>query len=50
LKYIVSHPALTVAIPATRRVDHLRENMAAATGPMPDVSQRRQMALAFDNL
>lgn len=50
LKYIVSHPALTVAIPATRRVDHLRENMAAATGPMPDAAQRRQMALAFDNL
>ena len=50
LKYIVSHPALTVAIPATRRVDHLRENMAAATGPMPDASQRRLMTLAFDNL
>ncbi|MEF2551947.1 aldo/keto reductase [Aurantimonas sp. A2-1-M11] len=50
LKYIVSHPALNVAIPATRNVDHVRENMAAATGPVPDAAQRRQMALAFDSL
>lgn len=31
LKYIVSHPAITCAIPATTRVDHVRENMAAVT-------------------
>jgi diketogulonate reductase-like aldo/keto reductase len=44
LKFILSHPAITVAIPATTRVDHVRENMAAATGPMPDEAMRGRMA------
>ena len=44
LKVIVSHPAVTAAIPATRRVDHLRENKSAAFGPMPDAAMRRRMA------
>ncbi len=44
LKFIVSHPALTCAIPATSSVDHVRENMAAASGPMPDGALRRRMA------
>ena len=35
LKFIVSHPAVTCAIPATTRVDHVRENMAAATAACP---------------
>ena len=33
LKYIVSHPAVTCAIPATSQVGHRRQNMAAARGP-----------------
>jgi|SRR5215207_8948953 len=44
LKYILSHPAVTVAIPATTRVDHVRENLSAASGPMPDQSMRLRMA------
>ena len=44
LKFIVSHPAVTCAIPATSRVDHLRENMAAMRGPMPDAALRERMA------
>jgi diketogulonate reductase-like aldo/keto reductase len=44
LKFIVSHPAVTCAIPATTRTDHLRENMAAALGPMPDAALRSRMA------
>lgn len=44
LKFIVSHPAVTCAIPATSRVDHVRENMAAARGPMPDARTRARMA------
>jgi diketogulonate reductase-like aldo/keto reductase len=44
LKFIVSHPALTCAIPATSNVAHVRENMAAASGPMPDEAFRRRMA------
>lgn len=44
LKFIVSHPAVTCAIPATRRVDHVRENLAACRGPLPDEAMRRRMA------
>ncbi|WP_253261776.1 aldo/keto reductase [Ramlibacter montanisoli] len=44
LKFAISHPAVTCAIPATRRVDHVRENMAAARGRMPDEAMRRRMA------
>ena len=44
LKYILSHPAVTTAIPATRQVDHVRENKSAAFGPMPDERMRRRMA------
>jgi diketogulonate reductase-like aldo/keto reductase len=44
LKFIVAHPAVTVAIPATSRVDHVRQNLSAATGPMPDAALRRRIA------
>ena len=50
LKFILSHPAVTAAIPATRRVDHLRENKSAAFGPMPDAAMRRRMAEHVRNL
>jgi diketogulonate reductase-like aldo/keto reductase len=43
LKYIVSHPTVTCAIPATSRVDHVIENMRAASGPLPDAAIRRRM-------
>jgi len=43
LKFIVSHPAVTCAIPATSRVDHLRENMEAAYGHLPDMAMRKRM-------
>jgi len=48
LKYIVSHPAVTCAIPATSRVDHLQENMAVLTGRLPGPEMRREMADYFD--
>lgn len=44
LKFIISHPAVTCAIPATTRVDHVRENLDAARGPLPDEAMRRRMA------
>lgn len=50
LKFIISHPALTVAIPATRRVDHMRENMGALSGPIPDSAFRKRMIQAFEEL
>lgn len=50
LKFIVSHPAVTCAIPATTRVDHVRENMAAATGPLPDAAMRARMIAHVEKL
>ncbi|MFO7787127.1 MAG: aldo/keto reductase [Halospina sp.] len=50
LKFIVSHPAVTCAIPATTSVDHMRENMAAGRGVMPDAGQRRRMIEALEAL
>jgi diketogulonate reductase-like aldo/keto reductase len=44
LKFIVSHPAVTCAIPATSNVTHVRENMQAASGRLPDAELRRRMA------
>lgn len=44
LKFVVSHPAVTCAIPATSRIDHLEENMGAMRGPQPDEAMRRRMA------
>lgn len=43
LKFIVSHPAVTCAIPATTRVEHMNENMGAARGRLPDAATRRRM-------
>jgi diketogulonate reductase-like aldo/keto reductase len=50
LKFIVSHPAVTCAIPATSRVDHLRQNMGAAHGRLPDLAMRRQMVNYVESL
>jgi diketogulonate reductase-like aldo/keto reductase len=50
LKFVVSHPAVTCAIPATRRVDHMRENMGALAGGVPGPRMRRKMADHFANL
>jgi len=44
LKFVVSHPTVTCAIPATSQVTHLRQNMAAALGRMPDAALRQRMA------
>jgi len=44
LKFILSHPAITVAIPATTVPAHASENMAASSGPMPDPELRERMS------
>lgn len=44
LKFIVAHPAITSAIPATTSVAHVRENLGAAAGRLPDASMRRRIA------
>ena len=44
LKFVVSHPAVTCAIPATSNASHLRDNMAAGSGPMPGEKERAEIA------
>jgi aryl-alcohol dehydrogenase-like predicted oxidoreductase len=50
LKYIISHPAVTVAIPGTRRVDHVNDNVGAAMGRLLDAAERTRMETWFDSL
>lgn len=50
LKYIISHPAVTCAIPATSRVEHLIENMNAAYGRLPDQQMRTKMSKYLQSL
>jgi len=48
LKYVVSHPAVTVAIPGMTRLEHLEDNLGAARGRMPDASMRARMEKYWD--
>jgi len=50
LKFIVSHPAVTCAIPATTKVEHMRENKQAGHGSLPDVKTRRRMIAYVESL
>jgi diketogulonate reductase-like aldo/keto reductase len=50
LKWIVSHPAVTCAIPATSKPGHMKDNLAAGPGALPDEPQRARMAAYFDAL
>lgn len=43
LKYVLSHPAVTCAIPATSKPKHLVDNMGAGTGKLPDKKTRGRM-------
>ncbi|MDH5369207.1 MAG: aldo/keto reductase [Gammaproteobacteria bacterium] len=43
LKFIVSHPSVTCAIPATTQVEHVNENMVACFGPLPNHEMRKRM-------
>jgi len=50
LKFIVSHPAITCAIPATSQTEHMIENMGALYGRLPDAQMRKKMAAEFESL
>ena len=50
LKFIVSHPAVTCAIPATTRQDHVRENVGASSGRLPDEALRRRLVAHVEKL
>jgi aryl-alcohol dehydrogenase-like predicted oxidoreductase len=43
LKYAISHPVVTCAIPGATKVTHVQDNLAAARGPLPDAALRRRM-------
>jgi diketogulonate reductase-like aldo/keto reductase len=47
LKFIVGHPAVTNLIPATSKVHHMKDNMGANRGPVPDTKQRTEMLRVF---
>ena len=50
LKFIVSHPAVTCVIPATSKVHHMADNMAANYGRLPSPAMRKQMLEYFERL
>lgn len=50
LKFILSHPAVTCAIPATSQVPHMRENMGALRGRLPEPAMRRRMVRYIEGL
>lgn len=43
LKWILGHPAVTCTIPGTRHTAHLKDNVQAGTGRLPDAAMRRRM-------
>jgi len=48
LKWVVSHPAVTCAIPATRNPAHLDQNMGAGLGRLPEAAWRRRMQASLE--
>ena len=50
LKFVVAHPAVTCAIPATRQPAHLVENMGAGVGRLPDAKTRQRMIQYFESI
>lgn len=47
LKFVLGHPAVTVAIPATSKAKNMADNLAAGLGAMPDAAQRERIAALF---
>ncbi|HID50329.1 MAG TPA: aldo/keto reductase, partial [Chromatiales bacterium] len=50
LKYVVSHPQVTCAIPATGKVQHMVDNMMAGFGRLPDTAMRKRMEEYFSGI
>ena len=50
LKWIISHPAVTCAIPGTKLVRHIEDNMAACTGRLPDAAVRKKMTAYLSSI
>ena len=50
LKFIISHPAVTAVIPATSKLTHMRDNVGAGFGPMPDNAMRERIIRHIESL
>jgi aryl-alcohol dehydrogenase-like predicted oxidoreductase len=50
LKFVLSHPAVTAAIPGTNKAEHMLDNLGAAHGRLPDADQRKRMLEHLDSL
>jgi len=50
LKYVISHPAVTCAIPGMTKAHHVQDNLGAARGRLPAAAQRLQMEKYFAGL
>ena len=50
LKFVISHPAITVVTPATSQPSHMLENLSGGIGPLPDEAMRKRMIAVVDNL
>ncbi len=50
LKFIISHPAVTCVIPATRQAKHMRDNLGAGFGDLPDAATRERMIRFMQDL
>jgi aryl-alcohol dehydrogenase-like predicted oxidoreductase len=50
LKYIVSHPAVTCAVPGMARSEYVVDNLGAARGRLPDAAMRRRMEKFIDSV
>ena len=50
LKFIISHPAVTAVLPATRNPTHMVDNLGAGLGPMPTSADRARMIRFFETL
>ena len=50
LKYLVSHPAVTCAIPGMAKAEYVRDNLGAGQGRLPDAAMRRRMENFIDGV
>ena len=48
LKYVMSHPAVTMVRTGTTKPEHLLENINAGSGPLPNEAMRKRMAAIVD--
>ncbi|OKI23935.1 hypothetical protein A6A25_34725 [Saccharothrix sp. CB00851] len=50
LKYVLAHPAVTCALPATTNPDHVDDNLQAMVGALPDQRTRQRMVRHMESI